>query len=76
MENVFKIKGFRKSQRMVANDIARNLIKNVVTSNTSDGMIYGKNGKIRGWVIGSFRQLSKRKPWGMNNSKVTFGFQK
>jgi hypothetical protein len=74
--NIFNIKGFRKSQKAISNDLARNLVKHIVTSDTSDDKIYGKNGEIRGWVLGSLTQLSKRKPWGNNNIKSTFGFQK
>ena len=74
--NIFNIKGFRKSQKMVSNDIARNMITNLVSKDKSYKYIYGKNGEMRGWVIGFMRQGSKEQPWGNNNIKSTFGFQK
>ena len=74
--NIFNIKGFRKSQKMVSNDIARNMITNLVSKDKSNNHVYGKNGEMRGWVIGFMRQFSKTKPHGNNNIKSTFGFQK
>ena len=74
--NIFNIKGFRKSQKMVSNDIARNMITNLVSKDKNYKYIYGKNGEMRGWVIGFMRQGRKTEPWGNNNIKSTFGFQK
>ena len=74
--NIFNIKGFRKSQKMVSNDIARNMITNLVSKDKGYKYVYGKNGEMRGWVIGFMRQLSKTNPHGHNNIKSTFGFQK
>ena len=72
--NIFNIKGFRKSQKAISNEYARNLIKHLTKN--SDLGIYGKNGKIRGWIIGTMIQHSKKNPWGQNNIKSTFGYQK
>ena len=69
MENIFNIKGYRKSQKTISNQEARNLIKHIVTSDTSDLHVYGKNGNIRGWVIGTMIQLGKNKPWLNGNQK-------
>jgi hypothetical protein len=52
------------------------MITNLVSKDKSYKYIYGKNGEMRGWVIGFMRQGSKEQPWGDNNIKSTFGFQK
>lgn len=69
MRNIFNIKGYRKSQKTISNQEARNLVKHIMTKDTSDDYIYGKNGEIRGWVLGALTQLGKDKPWNEGNRK-------
>tara|TARA_R100001463_G_C3384285_1_gene206023 strand:+ start:271 stop:501 length:231 start_codon:yes stop_codon:yes gene_type:complete len=76
MTNIFKIKGFRKSQSTISKEQARLIVKNLICNDTSNRDCYGKNGKMLGRVIGAVVQHSKKNPWGYNNTKSTFGYQK
>jgi len=66
MNNIFKISTVRKSQKTISNRQARNLITHILMPVEDKGSLrfVGKNGKTRGWVIGSVTQLLKDKPWG------------
>ena len=71
--NIFNVKGYRKSQKMVSKDIARNIIDNMILpyhSNKGNDYFYTSKGMVRPWLYGYIAQFSKRKPFGHK------GFQK
>tara|TARA_R100001126_G_scaffold68985_1_gene39708 strand:+ start:289 stop:513 length:225 start_codon:yes stop_codon:yes gene_type:complete len=65
--NIFNIKGFRKSQKMISRDIAKNIIENMILpyhSDKNNEYFYTKNGKVRPWLSGYIAQYSKKKVFG------------